>query len=183
MLSKKQIKQIESIKKRPSKLISYKQGEQFLELVEAAIEGNPFLYPAVREDLRVESLNFKAVKKNGIILQYIKKQTPQLCLEAVKSNGLALEYVEEQTPEICLEALAQTGRAITYVKQVTEELLLQAIDRNLEVFEHLEHKSEDVIRKALGIDGMLLEFVESPTLEQCMIAYNQNEQSIRYFDI
>ena len=178
MLSKKQITQIESIKKRPSKLISYKESEQFLELVETAIEENPLLYPAVREDLRTESLNFKAVKKNGIVLQYITQQTPELCLEAVRNNGLALEYVKKQTPEICLEALAQTGRAIVYVKELTEELLLKAIDRNTEVFEHIGVKSEDVIEKALKIDGMLLEFVRKPNIR----AVHDSLQSKRAID-
>jgi hypothetical protein len=33
----------------------------------------------------------------------------------VKQNGLALEYVKEQTPEICLEAVKQDGYALQYV--------------------------------------------------------------------
>ena len=42
-------------------------------------------------------------------MQYVKEQTPEICLEAVKQNGYALEYVQEQTPEICLEAVKQNG--------------------------------------------------------------------------
>ena len=37
-------------------------------------------------------------------------------MAAVKQQGLALEYVKEQTPEICLEAVNQTPNAIMYVK-------------------------------------------------------------------
>lgn len=39
------------------------------------------------------------------------------CLEAVKQDGLALEYVKEQTPEICLESVKQNGLALEYVDE------------------------------------------------------------------
>ena len=33
-------------------------------------------------------------------LRFVKNQTHEICLEAVKRDGLALQYVKEQTPEI-----------------------------------------------------------------------------------
>lgn len=63
--------EIERIKKKPSKLAQYKQSEQYLELVDAAIEANPLMYPVVREDLKTMELNLKAVKGNGLVLEYI----------------------------------------------------------------------------------------------------------------
>jgi hypothetical protein len=46
-----------------------------------------------------------AVKKDGHNLEYVKKQTPEICLEAVKQDGFTLKYVKDQTSEICLEAV------------------------------------------------------------------------------
>jgi len=35
----------------------------------------------------------KFICENGNILQYIKEQIPEICLEAVKKNGKALQYI------------------------------------------------------------------------------------------
>jgi hypothetical protein len=48
-------------------------------------------------------------------LQYVKEQTPEICLEAVKRDGSTLRYVKEQTPEICLEAVKEEGNALQFV--------------------------------------------------------------------
>ena len=58
-----------------------------------------------------------AVKKYGIALAYIKKQTPDICLAAVKQDGWALQYVKEQTPEICLEAVKNEEHALKFVSE------------------------------------------------------------------
>ena len=34
------------------------------------------------------------VKQNGFLLQYVKEQTPEICMEAVKQNGGSLQYVD-----------------------------------------------------------------------------------------
>ena len=57
----------------------------------------------------------KAVERDGYALQYVKDQTPDLCLKAVKQNGDALKYVKDQTPDLCLKAVEQNGNALKYV--------------------------------------------------------------------
>jgi hypothetical protein len=48
------------------------------------------------------------VKQNGLDLQFVKKQTKELCLAAVVQDGRALEFVKKQTPEIIKIALYKT---------------------------------------------------------------------------
>jgi hypothetical protein len=57
----------------------------------------------------------EAVKEDGYALQYVKEQTPEICLAAVKQNGYVLQYVKEQTPEICLTAVKEDSYALQYV--------------------------------------------------------------------
>ncbi len=38
-------------------------------------------------------------------------------MQAVQQNGDALEFVKEQTPEICLAAVNQNGRGLLFVKE------------------------------------------------------------------
>lgn len=54
-----------------------------------------------------------AVQNNGHALQHVRKQTPELCLAAVQNNGYALQYVRKQTPEICIAAFKQTFTSMT----------------------------------------------------------------------
>ena len=59
-----------------------------------------------RYDICLES-----VKADGKQLAYVSEayQTEELCLEAVRQNSMFLEYVKEQTPAICLAAVRQNG--------------------------------------------------------------------------
>ena len=38
--------------------------------------------------------------EDGMSLQYVRNQTPAICLAAVKQDALALEFVKDVTPEI-----------------------------------------------------------------------------------
>ena len=66
------------------------------------------------------------VNENGLNLQYVSQQTPELCLSAVKNNGYALKYVKDQTPEICLAAVKHDRYVLEYVKAQTPEICLEA---------------------------------------------------------
>ncbi len=55
-------------------------------------------------------------KRSYMALQYVNKQTEEICLQAVRIDGRALQYVKEQTEEICLESVRQNGKVLQYVK-------------------------------------------------------------------
>jgi len=55
------------------------------------------------------------IKKDGMMLRYVKDQTLEICLAAVRQNGHALEFVRNQTEEICLAAIRQNINALRYV--------------------------------------------------------------------
>ena len=40
-----------------------------------------------------------------------------MCMESIKKNELVLQYVKEQTPELCMEAVKQNGNALRFVKE------------------------------------------------------------------
>ena len=47
----------------------------------------------------------KAVKQNGLALQFVDHQDVDICLEAVNQNGMALKYVKDQRLGICIAAV------------------------------------------------------------------------------
>jgi len=61
-----------------------------------------------------ESSSIEAIKQNGLLLKFVKKQTYDICLEAVSQNGLALEYVETQTATLCFRAAKQNCESIKF---------------------------------------------------------------------
>ena len=63
-----------------------------------------------------DSEALKAVKQNGYSLQFIIKQTKEICSAAVKQDGYALRFVNEQTYEICLAAVKQNKHALQHVR-------------------------------------------------------------------
>ena len=59
--------------------------------------------------------DLERVRRNGMELQFIEHQTPEICLAAVNEYGNALQFVKDQTLEICLEAIAHDGDALRFV--------------------------------------------------------------------
>lgn len=57
------------------------------------------------------------MSRDGDMLQFVKKQNREMCLEAVESSGLAavtqngsaLQYVKVQDIDICLATINQSG--------------------------------------------------------------------------
>ena len=65
----------------------------------------------------------ETVKQNGHALEYVKKQTPEICMEAFKNDCSALEFVKEQTPEICMEAVIRNGLTLKCSVRLTSPQL------------------------------------------------------------
>ncbi len=58
----------------------------------------------------------REVKRNGLLLRWVKEQTPEICMAAVKQNGEALQWVKEQTPEMCAAAMLENPNAEKYAE-------------------------------------------------------------------
>ena len=86
-------------------------------------------------------------KEDGLALQFVKEQTPELCLAAVKQNGYALRIVREQTPEICLAAVKQNGYALRIVREQTPEICLAAVKQNGDALQYVNSKIFEELEK------------------------------------
>jgi ribosomal protein S30 len=63
----------------------------------------------------------------GDALEYVREQTPEICLAAVKDTCDSLVFVREQTPEICLTAVKGNPYTLCIVKQQTPEICAAAL--------------------------------------------------------
>jgi hypothetical protein len=80
---------------------------------------------------------FEENKEDGSALQFVKEQTPEICMKAVKQNGLALQFFKEQTPEICVEAVKQNGLALKHVKEQTPKICVEAVKQDILALEYI----------------------------------------------
>ena len=67
-----------------------------------------------------------AVKTNGLALEYVEEQTPEICLE------------KEQTSELCFEAVRQDAKAVKFIKNLTPDLKMKLYEMNPAVIEYLQ---------------------------------------------
>ena len=109
---------LEAIKQNP-KAILYADKEMceqinshcYKQLLEAAKSGK-----ASREKEKKARKRKISKETNLINLCDIEKQTDSLCLKAVKQDGLQLQYVHRQTRKICREAIKQNHDAHDFVR-------------------------------------------------------------------
>ena len=78
------------------------------------------------EEVVADPHDLEMVKKDSMQLEFVKNQTPEICLAAVQQSAYALVYVKEQTPELCSVAIRQNSDALKFVRNKTPEIRLAA---------------------------------------------------------
>ena len=127
-----------------------------------------------------DALWIDLISKDGLLLEYINEQTPEICMKALKQNGLALEFVKEQTPEICMTAIKQNGSALQFVTEpfLTEEICILAVKNNGFVLQFIKKHpnllTENVCKFAVQESGCALQFIKNQTYEICILAVQRD---------
>lgn len=127
-----------------------------------AVEVGGTVLHFVPDEYKTEEMSLIAVRKSGFALQYVKKQTPIICMEAVKEQGYALEFVVDKTPDICLEAVKRNGDALCWVPE--------------------DFKTSEMCFIAINQSGISLEHISSQnkTYEMCLEAVKNHAHALRY---
>ena len=71
-----------------------------------------------------------AVQQDGLALEFVNNQTPELCELAVRQNGLALQFVVNQSSELCELAVQQNGYALYHVINRNDNICELAAQRH-----------------------------------------------------
>ena len=119
-----------------------------------------------------------AVMSNGLMLQYVKNQTPSICMAAVINSEFSLQYVDttEMTSDvyhrICMKAISINGYMIKYVDRYLMthdryyELCLVAINQQpLAIYfvhkQSLGRHYNELCLRAATINGLSLMFMDT----------------------
>ena len=151
--------------------------------VKARVQIKPKITPNHRRNDIIEhrrNHNIEFVLKEGLNLQYIEKQTDNLCLIAVKNNGLALFWVENKTNEICYEAVKQNGLAIKYICNPSILICEEAIKNNIKALLYLVDQNDSICKFAINHDYKSLQYIREQTDELCLLAINKNYKALEF---
>ena len=123
-------------------------------------------------------INFciNAVKQNGMVLQYISKQTPQIITLAIKQNCYSLKFVKTQTIEICKTAIDLSPSAIMYVENKFLTELIQYCGMSIGYIT----QNNELCKLAVQQNGLALCHINKQTKEICKLAVQQNKKAILY---
>ena len=130
----------------------------------------------------------KLLRHDGTALEYVKKQTKEICEIAVK-NGAALRYVRDQfkTEELCASAVKYNSFELKYVDEQyqSEELCMIAVSSQGSALEYVkeQYKTDKICETAVQRchhDGETLRFVTNQTEKICTLAVWHNSYAIKY---
>lgn len=91
-----------------------------------------------------------SVQSNGMALDYVSAQTPEVCLAAVKNDGISLKFVETQTREICVAAVRQNGLALEHVKKQDKDICIDAVTNNRKAMRFVNEELKVYVSSFLG---------------------------------
>ena len=81
-----------------------------------------------------------------------------------------------------MQAVETYPEVVSSLPQYSESFAMEAIRRNISVFRFIANKTDAIAMLAIQKDGMMLEYVDEQSPELCMAAYEQNPESIRFFN-
>ena len=148
-------------------------------------------------------ISIENIYENGMLIRYILKPTPDMCLAAIYSDPHSLMYIQNQTPELVKLAISKYGYLIKYVLDQTEELCNIALKQTTEAIKYIriptfemyryvvqkngwniryilqntqEYSEKDIrvlSKLAVEQNGSVLQFIHNQTIELCWIAIMQ----------
>lgn len=113
-------------------------------------------YPKLLKDLKLQNnrlLCYDVVEKNGEALEYVKSQTPRMCLKAIKNDPNALIFVDKrikgQHPKLdnIIDSMKVPKRKLFENKQVYKERAKKYIETTLKARQ--ERRENKIYKKQI----------------------------------
>lgn len=155
-------------------------------ICDKCILGEPIVFNPFICDIENEEFYKKVISQNGLLINYVKEQTPELCMLAVQQNGFALKYINNKTIELCMLAVQQNGIALEYVPTELQNdsakhcLYELAVQQNGLALEYVKEQTYEICKLAVQEHGFSLYYVNEQfkTIELCKMACEQDEEAI-----
>ena len=121
-----------------------------------------------------EGIYCEVLKKNGMLLKHINKQTQLLCDIAFENNIESFRFVKKQfkTYEMCLKAVGFNPDLLDFVSDdnFTHELCMIAVKKKGLTIKYIINPSVDTCMEALNNDLTAIHQISKPTDEMLVLA-------------
>lgn len=103
----------------------------------------------------------EAVKRNGLLLEYVDSQNYLIVLKAVENNGMALQFAKYIDESICLAAVKQNGLAIQFIDNPSYTMKKIAIQSNPFCIEFIKELEDELAILALRLNPKIFPFIKN----------------------
>lgn len=126
-------------------------------------------------------LAFNLVRKNGLILMYVRYQTERLCIEAVRNCLDARIYVQDLTENIIIEIVKHKPELIQEYN-CTHRIHVEALKKSGLAIRYIEKQTNGLCKLAVAQNPCAIGFIRCKTRELCESAFSSRHEAIRYID-
>jgi hypothetical protein len=166
------------------------------------IKNNPHAITTIQNP--TEEMKLTAIRKNGLLLEYITDPTRQMqklaldnnphaiqfihdpteemMLQAIRGGWINLEYIKKPTDQVLRLALSQAGWAIKYIDSPSEELQLMAVRKDYDSIKFIKEPYGSVQEEAVRAHYEALRLIKAPTPQVILIAIHENEEAITFIN-
>ena len=127
-----------------------------------------------------EIVTIEQLKKNGLLIRHVVRQTIEKCLIAVKQNGEALRFVRKPNEDIYLAAVKQNGLMLKFIKKQNNKLCMAALKQNAMALDFIKFQEEEMILYACKKNPFVVTMIKKPTEELYYKIFNFN--TFKYMD-
>jgi len=138
--------------------------------------------------IKDEEILEELVEYNPYIIQYISKQTINLCqlafqkqpktIKYIKRN--ILRYISDDIDFYISRLVRKDGLIIKFIENQTEYLCLLALKSNKKSFKFMKNPTYEVCLEAVKLCGWNLKYIKNQTTELCILALLNKYEAIRY---
>ena len=129
-----------------------------------------------------EAKYMKAIEANPSIIKMIPQPTDEMKLLALKKQGLVLEYIHHPTREMEELAINQNPRAIKFIENPTEQMMIKAVQAGWSILQYIKNPTDEVIKLALKQSGWAIQYAKNPSETLQLLAVRKNYDAIKYIE-
>lgn len=143
------------------------------------------LYVLHTNDMLFDIFDFETIKKIVIDhpqnIQYIIRQTDELCEIVLTQNPKNIKYINKNIDEQAMLAYKYNIKALQYIRKRNKisDDVMNTLLLNEHSVKYLQ-LCRDMHHKALALNGLSLQHMKHQTEEKCLIAVRQNCLALQY---
>ncbi len=136
----------------------------------------------MKTDWNDEEQCWKAVRKNGENIKYVKNPSDAMVMEALRQDAYNIEHTKPQKSDLCMVAIDYDAYALSRIHKQTYRMCEKAVKIEGETICYVNNQTKELCDIAVEQSWWALDFVRPKfmTLELCLKAYAQHKDADQF---